>query len=115
MGVDCSVPADACGVGWHVCAAPPYGATDLSEKVSVEQCAGQPGKYAAAVGDRACEVCNEQAYGAACCGTACIQGNASCVFPQATAWFGSVNGRLGLCGGLVAAHPNQGVLCCRGF
>jgi hypothetical protein len=115
LGVECTVPADACGVGWHVCAAPPYGPTDISKQVTAEQCAAQPGKYAAAVGDRACDTCNEQAYGAVCCGTACIQGNASCVFPQATAWFGSVDNRLGMCGGLVASHANQGVLCCRGF
>jgi hypothetical protein len=116
LGVECSVPADACGVGWHVCGTPPYGPADINAKVSADQCASQPGKYAAALGDRACEICEDQLYGAGavCCGTSCLQGSANCVFPQATAWFGSVNNRWGYCAGLVAAHPNQGVLCCRG-
>lgn len=112
----CSVPADACGTGWHVCGAPPYGPTDISNKVTVDQCDAQIGAFAAAIGDRTCE-CGQQQYGAACCGTGCTQSHGNCVFPNHTSWFGVWDGKggVGLCNSLIGSILGQGVLCCRGF
>ena len=116
LGIACRVPADACATGWHVCGRPPYGPVDIYAKLSANECETPPGRFAMALGDTDCEACaDEQGKGAACCGTDCTQAFGDCVFPARTAWFGFVSGRLGLCGGLAAVAPGQGVLCCRGF
>jgi hypothetical protein len=95
----------------------PYGPTDISNKVTADQCDAQLGEFAAALGERTCE-CGPQQYGAACCGNGCTQSFGNCVFPNHTAWscfVGDGKGGLGLCNSLVASIGGQGVLCCRGF
>jgi hypothetical protein len=109
---ECLVPADACDRGWHVCGVPPYGPTDVSAKITADQCAAQSGEFAMAVGDIACAPCST-ASGAACCGSLCIQQGGSCVFPSRTAWFGVIDGHVNLCSDIIAAYAHQGVLCCR--
>lgn len=111
----CAVPADACAVGWHVCAAPPYGPADVSSKITITDCLAQTGEFAMAVGDQQCDPCDVTGYGAACCGTICVQQNGSCVFPGQTAWFGVIDGHDNLCSDIIANHLSQGVMCCRGF
>lgn len=109
----CAVPADACGDGWHVCASPPYGPTEISDQVTAEECAAQPGAYVAAVGDQFCEPCSDVGDGAACCGDRCVQQHGSCIFPGATAWFGVYNGYKNVCGAIESDLVQRGVLCCR--
>jgi len=112
LGV-CQVPADACGKGWHVCAIPPFGPTEVSTQATEEECAAQPGAFVAAVGDQICEPCTADGTGAACCGTGCVQQNGSCIYPGMTAWFGVVNGYVNLCGAIESNSAQRGVLCCR--
>ncbi len=109
---DCAVPADACGSGWHVCATPPYGPSDVSGKVTVTQCLAQPGAYAMAVGDRSCEPCTLLGSGAACCGATCVQQNGDCIYPAMTAWFGVINSHVNLCADIESKSSGRGVLCC---
>lgn len=80
----CAVPSDACGEGWHVCAAPPYGPGEISGQASAEECAAQPGAFVAAVGDQFCDPCSEAGDGAACCGDGCVQQNGNCIYPGQT-------------------------------
>jgi hypothetical protein len=112
----CSVPADACAPDWHVCGAPPYGPTDISNKMTFDQCDAQIGAFAMALGDRTCE-CGDLQYGAACCGDGCSKSGGDCVFPGHTAWFGTIysDWHTALCNSAQASVPGQGVLCCRGF
>ena len=112
LGV-CQVPADACGKGWHVCAIPPFGPTEVSTQATEEECAAQPGAFVAAVGDQICEPCTADGTGAACCGIGCVQQNGSCIYPGMTAWFGVVNGYVNLCGAIESNSAQRGVLCCR--
>ncbi len=112
LGV-CEVPADACGAGWHICASPPYGPTEVSSLATAEQCAAQPGAYVAAVGDQFCEPCSAQGDGAACCGDRCVQQNGSCIYPGKTAWFGVYQGHKNVCGAIESELVQRGVLCCR--
>lgn len=109
---DCAVPADACGKGWHVCAAPPYGPAELKARASAAECLAQPGAYAAAVGDQSCEPCSLDGAGAACCGRECVQQNGSCIYPEMTAWFGVINGHTNLCADIESTVSTRGVLCC---
>jgi hypothetical protein len=109
----CAVPADACGEGWHVCAAPPFGPTEISDQATAEQCAAQPGAFVAAVGDQFCEPCSETGDGAACCGERCVQQNGNCIYPGQTAWFGVFNGYKNVCGAIESELVQRGVLCCR--
>ena len=110
----CAVPADACASGWHVCAAPPYGPTEVSSKISASECSAQVGEFAMGVGDQSCEPCSVAGSGAACCGDLCIQQNGSCIFPNQTAWFGVIDGHVNLCSDVIASYPGfQGVLCCK--
>jgi hypothetical protein len=112
----CSAPADACATGWHVCGAPPYGPQDISGRISVDGCLGQPGEFAAALGDQTCDPCTPSTpgAGAACCGSACIQQNGSCIYPSQTAWFGVIGGHTNLCGDIIAMDPaSRGALCCK--
>jgi hypothetical protein len=110
---ECVVPADACGDGWHVCAAPPYGPTEVSDRVTSEQCLAQPGSYALAVGDQSCEPCSANGDGAACCGNNCVQQNGNCIFAGTTAWIGVIDGYKNVCGKMEAHYPSMGVACCR--
>lgn len=110
---ECAVPADACGEGWHVCAAPPYGPTDVSSRVTAEQCLAQPGSYALAVGDQSCEPCSTTGDGAACCGNECVQQEGNCVFAGKTAWIGVIDGYKNVCGKMEAHYASMGVACCR--
>src|SRR6188768_595442 len=87
----CTVPADACGTGWHVCASPPYGPSEISSQATQSECASQPGAFVAAVGDQFCEPCSVDGAGAACCGERCVQQNGNCIYPGMTAWFGMVD------------------------
>ena len=112
LGV-CQVPADACGKGWHVCAIPPFGPTEVSTQATEEECAAQPGAFVAAVGDQICEPCTADDTGAACCGTGRVQQNGSRIYPGMTAWFGVVNGYVNLCGAIESNSAQRGVLCCR--
>ncbi|HET9934278.1 MAG TPA: hypothetical protein VFQ35_26430 [Polyangiaceae bacterium] len=111
---DCAVPADACGPGWHVCAAPPYGPAEVRTRATVAECLAQPGAYAAAVGDQACDPCSpdDTGAGAACCGRNCVQQNGSCIYPGMTAWFGVINGHTNVCGDIESNSSVRGVLCC---
>lgn len=112
---ECIVPADACGPGWHICARPPYGPSDVSSKVNLSQCMSLSGEFAFAVDAFACEPCSASGFGAACCGDPCVQQNGHCVFPNQTAWFGILDDHYNLCSDIVASYPGfQGVLCCRG-
>lgn len=108
----CPAPADACGEGWHVCALPPFGPTEVSAQLTAEQCAAQSGAYVAAVGDQHCEPCSDAGDGAACCGASCVQQNGSCIFPGMTAWFGVVNNYKNVCGAIESELAEHGVLCC---
>lgn len=109
----CEVPADACGVGWHVCASVPYGPAEVSSQATQEECAAQPGAFVAAVGDQSCEPCSEVGDGAACCGGLCVQQNGDCIYPGMTAWFGVYNEYTNLCGAIESDLDERGVLCCR--
>lgn len=109
----CNVPADACGIGWHVCAIPPFGPSEVSDQATQEECAAQPGAYAIAVGDQSCEPCTTAGAGAACCGDGCVQQNGSCLYPDMTAWFGMINNYVNKCGAIESALEGRGVLCCR--
>jgi hypothetical protein len=117
----CSVPADACGTGWHVCAAPPYGSGDIAAKVSADDCDAQPGSFAAAVGDVTCEPCSgaTKAFSAACCGSNCGRAGGSCLFPMRTGWFPDSPApeyRVNHCGAIAVPDSSAaGVLCCRGY
>lgn len=112
---ECAVPADACGPGWHVCASPEYGPTEISSQATQEECAAQPGAFAAAVGDQHCEPCGELGTndGAACCGARCVQQWGNCIYPGLTAWFGVIDGYKNVCGAIESYYDQQGVLCCR--
>jgi len=112
LGV-CKTPADACGLGWHVCASPPFGPAEISSQATAEECAVQPGAYVAAVGDQFCEPCSIDGAGAACCGERCVQQNGDCIYPGQTAWFGVVNGYVNVCGAIESNLVQHGVLCCR--
>jgi hypothetical protein len=110
----CTTPANACGAGWHVCATPPYGPTDVSERLTQAQCLSQPGAYAIAVGDQNCEPCASGAgNGAACCGADCVQQNGKCIYPLSTAWFGVIDGHINGCSSIESRYSGRGVLCCR--
>jgi hypothetical protein len=109
----CAVPADACGTGWHVCASPPYGPTEISSRATETECATQPGAFVAAVGDQYCEPCSVDGAGAACCGERCVQQNGNCIYPGMTAWFGMVNDYINVCGAIESNLVQRGVLCCR--
>lgn len=109
----CTVPADACGDGWHVCASPPHGAVEVSAKATAAECLSQPGAFVMAVGDQNCEPCSATADGAACCGTNCVQQNGNCVYAGETAWFGVVQGHKNTCAEIEALSATSGVLCCR--
>lgn len=110
----CTVPADACGTGWHVCAIPPFGPTEVSSQATEEECNSQPGAYAIAVGDQACDPCTSTTgAGAACCGDACVQQNGSCIYDGMTAWFGMINNYVNRCGAIETEWEGRGVLCCR--
>ena len=112
LGV-CEVPADACGAGWHVCAIPPFGPAEVSERATAEECAAQTGAFAAAVGDQSCEPCTAAGDGAACCGQGCVQQNGKCIYPGMTAWFGVINQYKNVCGAIESSLIARGVLCCR--
>jgi len=113
-GVVCNVPADACGAGWHVCAIPPFGPTEVSSQATEEECNQEPGAYAIAVGDQTCEPCTTTTgAGAACCGAACVQQNGSCIYDGMTAWFGMINNYVNRCGAIETQWEGRGVLCCR--
>jgi hypothetical protein len=113
-GATCAVPADACGVGWHVCGTPPHGPTEISSRANLAECLAQPGAFAAAIGDQACDPCSteEKGAGAACCGTGCVQQYGSCIYPGMTAWFGVIDGHVNLCGEIESVSGTRGVLCC---
>jgi hypothetical protein len=116
LGVDCSVPADACATGWHVCGTPPYGPVDIASKLTAEECSTQPGRFAMALADQMCEPCVEApGQGAACCGVECVTSYASCVFPNQTLWFGWDSGRTNQCAAALSTSDGQGVMCCRGY
>lgn len=112
LGV-CEAPADACGDGWHVCAAPPYAPAEISDQATAEECALQAGAYVAAVGDQFCDPCSDVGDGAACCGDRCVQQNGNCIYPGQTAWFGVYNGYKNVCGAIESDLVQRGVLCCR--
>jgi hypothetical protein len=109
----CQVPADACGSGWHVCAIPPFGPTEVSSQATAEECAAQPGAFVAAVGDQFCEPCSEGGDGAACCGERCVQQHGNCIYPGMTAWFGVYNEHKNVCGAIESDLVQRGILCCR--
>ncbi|HET7544318.1 MAG TPA: hypothetical protein VFK05_30820, partial [Polyangiaceae bacterium] len=109
----CTVPADACGTGWHVCASPPYGPSEISSQATEAECAIQPGAFVAAVGDQFCEPCSADGDGAACCGERCVQQYGSCIYPGMTAWFGVVDDFFNACGDIQSDLVQAGVLCCR--
>lgn len=109
----CTVPADACGQGFHVCAAPPFDPSEISEQATAEECAAQPGAFVAAVGDQHCEPCSDVGDGAACCGDRCVQQNGNCIYPGQTAWFGVYNGYKNVCGAIESELVQRGVLCCK--
>jgi len=112
----CSVPADACARGWHVCGNAASGPADVTARVTSGECNYAPGRWAIALGDFSCEVCDSvPAAGAVCCGASCVQQNRDCLWPGMTAWFGTVNGVLNACSGTVNPQLslNVGVLCCR--
>jgi len=108
----CDVPANACGNGWHVCAIPPFGPTEVSDQATQKECAAQPGAFVAAVGDQFCEPCSAEGAGAACCGERCLQQNGNCIYPGMTAWFGVVNSYVNVCGAIESNLVQRGVLCC---
>jgi hypothetical protein len=112
-GDQCAVPADACGAGWHVCGSPLYGPTEISSQATAEECAAQPGAFAAALGDQHCEPCSEEGDGAACCGSECVPQKGNCIYPGATSWFGVLYDHTNLCGAIESYDVRQGVLCCR--
>jgi hypothetical protein len=109
----CEVPADACGNGWHVCAIPPFGPAEVSAQATADDCAAQPGAFAAAVGDQSCEPCTDGGNGAACCGDLCVQQHGSCIYSNMTAWIGVINGYKNVCGAIESDLAQHGVLCCR--
>jgi hypothetical protein len=117
----CTVPADACGTGWHVCAAPPYGPGDIAGKVTASECEAPMGAFAAAVGDQSCEPCTTDVdFSAACCGTRCgtPRSNSSCLFTSKTRWFPDPNTsgpEINRCAAIVTSASDAGVLCCRGY
>lgn len=118
LGVDCIVPADACATGWHVCGTPPYGPLEISNKLTVDECDTQPGRFAMALADTECERCTDgvAGTGAACCGVDCVRSNKDCVFERRTSWFGwDPSGRIGVCGAAQSTGEGQGVMCCRGY
>lgn len=114
----CKSPADACARGWHVCGIPPFGAEDLRSRLTAEQCNGEPGSFGnaalvAALGDQACEPCNTtMGKGAVCCGKSCVQQKGSCVYPDATAWYGAYASVAQLCAAISMKTAESGVLCC---
>jgi hypothetical protein len=112
----CSVPAEACALGWHVCGNAANGPADLTARVTSTQCNTTPGRWAGALGDLSCEDCSSAtASGSICCGADCVQQNRDCLWPGMTAWFGVVNGVINLCTGTEnpQLYPDVGVLCCR--
>jgi hypothetical protein len=113
----CTVPADACGTGWHVCAAPPYSSADITGKVTADECDAQQGTFAAAVGDQSCDPCADTGFSAACCGSGCHPNSGgSCLFAKRTLWFpDSSNGDINTCGAIFTSASGAGVLCCRGY
>jgi hypothetical protein len=112
----CTVSADACGTGWHVCAAPPYGPADISGKVTADECNAQQGTFAAAIADQRCDVCSDEGGSAACCGSGCMSSGGSCLFAGATKWFpDSSDGHINKCNAVIAPATGAGVLCCRGY
>jgi len=96
LQIKCKVPADACGAGWHVCAIPPYGAKDITEKLTAAECnlTDENVALAAGIGDKVCtyDSCVPDEVptgdGAACCGSYCDQENGSCLYDGYTAWLG---------------------------
>lgn len=112
----CNVPADACSAGWHVCGDSSNGADELRASLNAELCAGlAPGRFIAGLSDSVCDGCGTGGgRGAVCCGTRCVQQNASCVWPHKTAWAGITNGHINACGEVeISAYEQGGVLCCR--
>ncbi|MEW5848230.1 MAG: hypothetical protein AB2A00_05420 [Myxococcota bacterium] len=114
FGGFCNAPADACAVGWHVCGNAPQGRCDVSLRVTAEQCANQTGAFVSALGDLSCEECSPGS-GAVCCGDGCVQQNGDCVWPDATPWYGVINGHINTCGDIeqIWTAETRGVMCCR--
>jgi hypothetical protein len=110
----CSVPADACSPGWHICGIGAYGPKDLSDRISSDQCRDAvDGEMVAALGDQSCD-CYRGGAGAICCGKKCIQQGGSCVWPNSTAWFGMVDGHVQSCGDIEMKWGGAyGVMCCK--
>jgi hypothetical protein len=112
LNLTCTVPADLCATGWHICGDPPYGPTDISYRISETQCFAESGEFVAALGDQVCDPCSPSGYGAACCGSGCVQQNGSCIWPGMTAWFGILDGHPDLCGDIQNDYSQLGALCC---
>lgn len=113
--VRCAVAADACARGWHICGTPPHGPTDITAKITSGQCRAETGRFAAAMGDQQCDPCSavDVGFGAVCCGDGCLLQGGDCLWPNDTAWFGSLDGHTNLCGDTENNYPDfAGVLCC---
>ena len=129
--VSCLVPADACAVGWHICADTGE-PSDLTSRLTSAECATEPGSFVGAAAH--CENCaapcmaesdcvykrlpGDTAYGCpvavlacsepACCGASC-GGNNNCK----DAFF-TLSTRTALrsaCGAMLDT-TQDGVLCC---
>ena len=111
----CAAPADLCATGWHICGVPPYGAADVSLRLTQSACDSVFGEYLAALGNEACEPCGTaNGQGAACCGTLCIRQLGDCIWPHGTSWSGSIDNHVNTCGESRNDFPSYyGVLCCR--
>ena len=113
LALPCLVPADACAAGWHVCGL--QGAQVLSNRVTRAECVTPPGRFAAALSDHRCGECgNGGGFGAVCCGASCWVEGGTCVWPDATPWFGlDANNYIMSCAAIHNPLPDtQGVLCC---
>jgi hypothetical protein len=113
LALPCLVPADACAAGWHVCGL--RGPRELSDRVTRAECVTPPGRFAAAISDHHCDECgNGFGYGAVCCGASCWVEGGTCVWPDATPWFGlDANRYIMACAAIHNPLPDsQGALCC---
>lgn len=121
----CTVPADACAPGWHICGADSRN-TDLKSHTSWRACEKEagPGKFVAAMShgqtDELCPPpptpttefpCMESGYCAepVCCGDECQYGKC-----RDAVWRGKTKISLGKAEGCgaVTSERNGGVLCC---
>lgn len=93
------------------------GAQDLLSRVTEDECLGQQGRWAAALGDYSCTRCESGfGAGAVCCGNGCLVQGGDCLWPGRTPWFGlKEDNYVNSCGDIVQpqASNDVGVMCCR--